>query len=156
MKWTIKTRLITGCVVLLVVIAIACSYGLQQMSSAEHSISDITRRSDVNIKRLGAAHDAKEGLLKAHQNETEFRLTKLTKDVEEALQGLKESRASLHEITADGTAGDSLNGLVIAALASSAWPSGRESSNSMALAASDRCLKNASEYASQPDSPIQP
>ncbi len=119
MKWTIKTRLITGCVVLLVVITIACTFGLLQMASAEQSISDITRRSDVNIKRLDAAHDAKEGLLKAHQNETEFRLTKLSNDADETLQGLKAARASLHAILDDGTAGEQLNGLVASALASS-------------------------------------
>ena len=119
MKWTIKTRLITGSLVLLAVIAIACSYGLQQMAHAEHSISDLAKHGDVNLRRLGAAHAAKEGLLKAHQNETEFRLTKLTKDVDETLQGIKEARTSLHAITADGPSGDPLDGLVAAALVSS-------------------------------------
>jgi len=118
MKWTIKTRLITGCVVLLVVIAIACSFGLHQMSSAEHSISDITGRSTINIKRLDAAQEAKAGLLSARRFDTEFRLSKQLPAMAEVHQALAATRASLQAITADVTENDVLNAPVKAALAS--------------------------------------
>jgi len=118
MKWTIKTRLITGCVVLLVVIAIACSYGLYQMSSAERSISDITNRSAINIKRLDAAQEAKAGLLTAQRYDTEFRLSKQLVAMEAAHKGLELARQSLRVIIADATQGDALNAPVSAALAS--------------------------------------
>src|SRR5882672_8400123 len=108
MKWTIKTRLIAGCALLLVVIAAACAYGLRQMSSAETSIGDITRRSEVNIKRLEAAHDAKEGLLAAQRFDADFRLSKQLKSMEEVHKSLQEARDQLKVITASAAAGDAL------------------------------------------------
>ncbi len=119
MYWTIKRRLIVGCCLLLAVIAVACAYGLLQMSKAEHSIGAIASRSDANIKRLSAAHEAKESLLKARQAETRFRLGKHAKDSDETLGEIYSLRKSLGTIIDAGNAGEQLKGLVSAALASS-------------------------------------
>lgn len=118
-NWTIKNRLILGCGVLLAIIAVACAYGLQQMSKAQSSISEIASRSDVNIKRLSAAHDAKESLLKARQRETRFRLGKSIGDADETLKGIQAGRLSLGAIMADASTSEQLKGLVATAMASS-------------------------------------
>jgi len=118
MNWTIKNRLIAGCVVLLVVIAIACAYGLQQMSSAEGSIKAIAKRGEVNMKRMEGAHDAKGELLDAKGNRAEFLLNKQTKSVEAIRQNLKDVRAALALVVDGAAANDPLNAPVKSALAS--------------------------------------
>jgi hypothetical protein len=118
MKWTIKTRLIAGCVLLLVVIAVACTYGLGQMTAAETKISDIAGRSEINVTHLQAAHEAKEGLLEVRRNEAGFLLGKQPKTVEAMHQDLGRVRESLRTISAGGPEGDPLAVSVQAALAS--------------------------------------
>ena len=88
------------------------------MSSAEHSIGDITARSAINLKRLDAAQEAKAGLLTARRSDTEFRLSKQLSAIEEVHKALAATRASLSAITADATDNDTLKVPVQAALKS--------------------------------------
>jgi methyl-accepting chemotaxis protein len=118
MKSTIKTRLIAGCVLLLVVIAVACSYGLNQMSAAESKIKEIAGRSEVNVQRLTASHRAKEGLLAAREDATAFLLEKQPKTVESLHQRLTDIRGALRTVSAGNPPGDPLVKSVQAALAS--------------------------------------
>jgi methyl-accepting chemotaxis protein len=117
MKWTIKTRLISGCVLLLVVIAVACTYGLSQMSSAETKITDVARRSETNVARLKAVQDAKDGLLTAREEEAKFRLVKKTEIADSMRKDLAKAREALGRIT-EGGAGDELAKPVGAAITS--------------------------------------
>ena len=108
MKWTIRTRLLAGCGLLLVIIVVACAYGLSEMASSERRIGEISARSEVNVRRLNAAHDAKEGVLAARQHETDFRLERRVEVVDEVAKNIKASRASLATITSDLPVGDPL------------------------------------------------
>jgi methyl-accepting chemotaxis protein len=117
MNWTIKNRLIAGCVVLLVVIALACAYGLQQMASAEGSIKAIAKRGEVNMKRMEGAHDAKADLLDAEANRTGFLLYKQTKLIDDLHKDLKSAREALGAVVADTAADDALHSPVKSALA---------------------------------------
>ena len=118
MKWTIKNRLVVGCVVLLVVIAVACAYGLQQMSNAQDRITAIASRGEVNMKRMEGAHDAKAALLDAEGQRTAFLLYKQTKFIDYTHNDLKSVRESLGAAMAGATTDDPLNAPVKSALAS--------------------------------------
>ncbi|MCS6243717.1 MAG: hypothetical protein H2172_07675 [Opitutus sp.] len=91
-KWTIRTRLITGCVLLLAVIAAACSYGVQLMTKAQQSTSAIAENNGANIKLMRAAQ---KGLFATEVGRRDFLLNKQQSSVEGVHKGLKLVREEL-------------------------------------------------------------
>ena len=116
--WTIRTRLIVGCVALLIVIVAACAYGLRQMTLAERSIRAIAARNDININRMDTGHAATDALLTAEILRWDFRLNKKTASVELIHQSLARLRSQMALILADQSDAAEFEPAVKAALAS--------------------------------------
>ena len=117
MPWNIRKRLIVGCVVLLLVITVACSYGLFQMSYAGKTIRDNAKRAAYNMERMQGAHLAKAAILSAEGCRVEFLLYRQTKSIDSMRKSIKDVRASLDAVVTGASADDSMRESVKAALA---------------------------------------
>src|SRR4051794_2448819 len=76
MKWTIKTRLLVGCGVLVAVTAIACCIGWQQAAGSQTRISGIIKDNQADTANLELVQQSVEDLLNARRAEKEFLLKK--------------------------------------------------------------------------------
>lgn len=80
LKWTIKTRLVVGCGLLTLVLALACTLGWRQSSASEQRITGIVKDSRSDLGRLDEASTVIEELLMARQAEGGFLLNRKLTD----------------------------------------------------------------------------